>query len=93
MFDSDLTVYPRLVICSNHKPNRGKLKIYCGSIWRNVYFPVHLDYRSSFASKIDATHVKKSTLNHTVCNALKCRENASECLDFEIFWEGPTPPP
>jgi len=32
-------------------------KIYCGPIWRNVHFPVPLDYRSSFASKIDATYV------------------------------------
>jgi len=36
------------------------LKIYCGPIWRNVYFPVPLDYRSSFASKIDATRVIKA---------------------------------
>jgi len=36
------------------------LKIYCGPIWRNVHFPVPLDYRSSFASKIDARNVKKA---------------------------------
>ena len=33
------------------------LKIYCGPIWRNLHFPVPVDYRNSIASKIDATHV------------------------------------
>jgi len=36
------------------------LKIYCGPIWRNLHFPVPVDYRNSIGSKIDATHVIKA---------------------------------
>ena len=36
------------------------LKMYCGPIWRNLHFPVPVDYRNSIASKIDATHVIKA---------------------------------
>ena len=41
-----------------------------------------LDYRNSIASKIDATHVIKNTLNHTVSNALKCRKMNQRVFRF-----------
>jgi len=30
------------------------------TIWRNLHFPVPVDYRNSTASKINATHVIKA---------------------------------
>ena len=69
------------------------LKIYCGPIWRNLHFPVPVDYRSSIASKIDATHVIKA---HSIIqfvmpwNAGKMNHEVSRFSNF--LGEAPRPP-
>jgi len=61
------------------------LKIYCGPIWRNLHFPVPVDYRNSIASKIDATLVIKA---HSIIqfampwNAAKMNQRVSRFSNF-----------
>jgi len=63
------------------------LKIYFGPIWRNVHFPVV--WTIEVVRQQNRRHsCHKSTLSHTVCNALKC---IWECLDFQILWGNPAP--
>jgi len=70
------------------------LKIYCGPIWRNLHFPVPVNYRNSIASKIDATHVIKAH-SITQCvmhgNAGKMNQWVSRFSNF--LGEAPRPPP
>ena len=68
------------------------LKIYCGPIWRNIHFPVLVDYRNSIAGKIDATHAIKA---HSIIQFVmpgNARKSVRECLDFQILWGRPPDP-